>query len=258
MPKIYHLLGVTGVSPNERYSAYLTESIIQYLMIGIAFWLLIQKYLSHMDYITPTTVLAMRWAIWSFFVFETVSVSLLCKRKWFYLKTNWLNIVIIILAFPLIWEHGTELGILRVARIVIILYLLMPLGRRSDKAFSPHKFGIILLMFTVCTLLAGLFLAYIDPTIVSPWQGIWWAFQTITTVGYGDVLPQTAGGRVFAILFMLVGVGLLATLSASFAYFLLKRKGIDQAEYKQRQLSDQVNELQKSIDQLHEEIRNKK
>ena len=65
-------------------------------------------------------------------------------------------------------------------------------------------------MFTLCTLLAGLFLAYIDTNITNPWQGIWWAFQTITTVGYGDVLPHSTGGRIFAILFMLVGVGLLA------------------------------------------------
>lgn len=255
MAKFYHYLGVAGVNSDERQSAYITESIIQYFMIGIAFWLLTQNYLVDMHYITIATSNIMRWVVWGFFVFETVIVTLLCKHKWYFLKTNWLNAFIIILAFPLLWEHGSEVGVLRMARILIILYLLLPLGRRSDRHFSSQQFGIILIMFTVCTLLAGLFLAYIDPSIVSPWQGIWWAFQTITTVGYGDVLPQTTGGRVFAILFMLLGVGLLATLSASFAYFLLKRRGEDTIEHKkQQQLVDQVTELQKSIDQLRQQI----
>lgn len=259
MPKLYQILGVAGVNPTEDQRAYVVESVIQYLMIGIAFWLLIQKYLLQMEYITLETSTAMRWFVWAFFVFETVVVTALCKRKWYFIKTNWLNLVIIVLAFPLFWEHGTEFGILRVARIIIILYLLMPLGRRSDRTFSSQQFGIILLMFTVCTLLAGLFLAFIDPTIVSPWQGIWWAFQTITTVGYGDVLPQTTGGRIFAIFFMLVGVGLLATLSASFAYFLLRKRGIDRtSEQKQKALAKQVDELQKSIDKLSKQLKNKK
>lgn len=45
--------------------------------------------------------------------------------------------------------------------------------------------------------------------------GLWWALQTVTTVGYGDVTPQHTEGRVIAALAMLAGIGFLAVITAS-------------------------------------------
>jgi voltage-gated potassium channel len=251
MPKFYQIMGVAGVDSNERHSAYLTETIAQWIMIVIIFWLLLQNYLIENDYISLEQVEVIRWFIWLFFVTETITVTALCRRSLHYLAGNWLNLFIIIIAFPILWEHGTAVSILRIARVIIILYLLLPLGRRSDKALSATRFGVILILFVIITLMAGLFIAYIDPDIDGPWNGIWWAFQTVTTVGYGDILPQTLGGRIFSILFMLVGVGLLATLSASFAYFLLNRRGnIQKSEAKETQILNEIKVMQQAIEEL--------
>lgn len=45
--------------------------------------------------------------------------------------------------------------------------------------------------------------------------GLWWALQTVTTVGYGDVTPQHTEGRVIAAMVMLAGIGFLAVITAS-------------------------------------------
>lgn len=45
-------------------------------------------------------------------------------------------------------------------------------------------------------------------------DGIWWALTTMTTVGYGDHVPETAAGRVVAALIMIVGVGVLGAVAA--------------------------------------------
>jgi voltage-gated potassium channel len=45
-------------------------------------------------------------------------------------------------------------------------------------------------------------------------DGIWWALTTMTTVGYGDHVPETTPGRVVAALIMIVGVGVLGAVAA--------------------------------------------
>jgi voltage-gated potassium channel len=46
-------------------------------------------------------------------------------------------------------------------------------------------------------------------------DGLWWAIQTVTTVGYGDLVPTSASGRLVAALVMLVGIGLLTVITAA-------------------------------------------
>ena len=52
-------------------------------------------------------------------------------------------------------------------------------------------------------------------------DGIWWAFVTATTVGYGDISPSTFYGRLIAMALMLVGIGLIGTVTSTLtSYFL--------------------------------------
>ena len=60
-------------------------------------------------------------------------------------------------------------------------------------------------------------------TITTFRDGIWWAIVTTTTVGYGDYTPVTAEGRVIATVVMIVGVGLIGTVSATFSSWFVTR-----------------------------------
>lgn len=244
------MCGVGGIAPTESRSTQIVGLVMQWIIIAIVFWLLIQNYLVAHNVVSARQLIIIKWSVWSFFVVEMSILTILSKHHWHYFWTNWLNFAIIILAFPIIWDHGTEFGILRIVRIIAILYLILPLRGGRSLNLSPRKLGVILLTFILLTVLSGLFIAYIDKDIGGPWRGIWWAFQTITTVGYGDVLPVTTHGRLFAIFFMLLGVGLMATLSASFAYFLLRRKMEENDSQKLDKLHDQIEKLNKKISAL--------
>ena len=49
----------------------------------------------------------------------------------------------------------------------------------------------------------------------SIWEGMWWSLQTVTTVGYGDVTPKDAAGRIVGAVVMLEGIAFLAIVTAA-------------------------------------------
>ncbi len=53
-------------------------------------------------------------------------------------------------------------------------------------------------------------------------DGIWWSFVTTTTVGYGDMSPESTGGRIVAGILMLVGIGFIGMLTGTIATYFLK------------------------------------
>lgn len=55
-------------------------------------------------------------------------------------------------------------------------------------------------------------------------EAVWWAFETVTTVGYGDYVPVTQWGRFFAVLIMLVGISVLGAVTATLSATLVKQK----------------------------------
>ena len=79
---------------------------------------------------------------------------------------------------------------------------------------------VILLLLIVCT----------SATLISlaeKWSlvdALWWSIVTLTTVGYGDISPVTPVGRFVATLDMFIGIGILATLSATLASILVDQK----------------------------------
>jgi voltage-gated potassium channel len=81
--------------------------------------------------------------------------------------------------------------------------------------------GIMVLAF-VFTLVAAALMRIVEPkTYTSYAEACWWAVQTVSTVGYGDNVPVTAGGRIVATVVMIFGIALIpATTSLVVAVFM--------------------------------------
>jgi voltage-gated potassium channel len=60
-----------------------------------------------------------------------------------------------------------------------------------------------------------------NKAVENPFDALWWGVVTLTTVGYGDVTPQTTEGRIAAMALMLLGIGLFGALTATVTSYLL-------------------------------------
>jgi voltage-gated potassium channel Kch len=68
------------------------------------------------------------------------------------------------------------------------------------------------------TIVSGLLMRLTDPDeFASVWDGLWWAAQTVSTVGYGDEVPTSVAGRLLAVLTMMLGVTFITVTSAAIA-----------------------------------------
>jgi voltage-gated potassium channel len=90
-------------------------------------------------------------------------------------------------------------------------------GSRLPDDITARRAGQLIAAVTLVIGIAGGILMWVIdrqdfPTIGS---GLWWAIQTITTVGYGDAVPKTGGGRALAALVMVTGLGFLSVITAA-------------------------------------------
>jgi voltage-gated potassium channel len=75
---------------------------------------------------------------------------------------------------------------------------------------------VIVAVWTIGVVVFGVIERLVDPkTFDTVWLGMWWALQTVTTVGYGDVVPDQPAGKVVASLLMLGGLSLFAVVTGA-------------------------------------------
>lgn len=89
--------------------------------------------------------------------------------------------------------------------------------RFASGTLTARRAGVAIALMTLSvTLVGGLLVTLVDqkdfPTLG---RGMWWAVQTVTTVGYGDVVPTTTSGRAIGTIVMVSGIGFLSVVTAA-------------------------------------------
>ncbi len=87
----------------------------------------------------------------------------------------------------------------------------------------------------------------VNPTIGSLLDTIWWAVATVTTVGYGDISPVTAYGKIIGLVLMILGTALFWSYTALFADALISDEMDD--------LEGEIKSLEKKLEGLRQQLR---
>ena len=250
------LIGLPGVAENERPAARLWASRFELPMILLALWIMIEWYLKAKGVYDVALDRVTDWAIWLLFVLETVVLTRLVKDKSRYLVSNWMNLLIIFMGMPLLWGGGAYAAALRTLRVLLIFPLLLNTSDTVRKILSRNHLGTTLMVAMVFTLMAGLLIAGIDPAIEDVWHGIWWAWVTVSTVGYGDTVPLSTAGKVFGAVVILFGVGFFSLLTASFSAYFISRGEIEIEEeeveeiYRLKDIEKRIKKMEQTLQRI--------
>ncbi|MDR3314224.1 MAG: ion transporter [Oscillospiraceae bacterium] len=152
-----------------------------------------------------------------------------------------------ILPFYLPFIFPIDLRVLRMIRLLRLLRLLKMnryttalstiagVFRRKAAQLLSSMFIVALLM-VVSSVLMYTVENPVQPTVFrNAFSGLWWAVATLTTVGYGDIYPVTAAGRVISAVIALLGIGLVAVptgiISAGFVENIEENNTADRGDY---------------------------
>ena len=121
--------------------------------------------------------------------------------------------------------------------------------RRIERSFETGRIILfVIASITTIVIASGVAMWLVDrkdfPTLG---LALWWAVSTVTTVGYGDVVPVQAGGRLVATGLMIVGYASLSLLTGIVASLLVGRRTADQAHETMLAVQEQLTEIEQLL-----------
>jgi voltage-gated potassium channel len=207
----------------------------------------------------PHTMLAAVVNIVAWLVF-LVDLVVHMRRRYRYLSSplGRFDLVVVVLTAPWFLIFGPSqsnfvilIRLARVARLVMAGRGMRSLIQRLGKV----------VLFAIGVLFLGAAVAYraehpTNPEFATFGDACWWAIVTLTTVGYGDIVPETSTGRVAGIFIMVTGIAVLGVLAGSLASFFGINKPADETppEPEERNLGDEVAALRAQVTVLTAQI----
>jgi voltage-gated potassium channel len=111
--------------------------------------------------------------------------------------------------------------------------------------------GLIVMVATVLALIGAVLERLIDPAFDTLPQALWFTITTVTTVGYGDYVPESGVGRLVASALMLTGLGLIPVITSVVVSILVSQRSRESREREMHHLSlilERLDSLEHKLD----------
>jgi voltage-gated potassium channel len=201
----------------EKWEKHSTIPLAALALVYLGFYAV--EVLGNEDAVTLFDLILISDIIWGVFIVDFVARLLLHDNKRKFLKSNVIELVGLLLPF---------FRAFRMLRVVIAIGFLTRAAKSLQGRINIYIGVILPILIFTCSL--GVYEAeHMAPgaNITNYGDALWWAFVTITTIGYGDYYPITFEGRAIAVLLMLSGLALVSVITVSFASWFLDRMNIE-------------------------------
>jgi voltage-gated potassium channel len=169
-------------------------SVILDVVVGLPRWLDIAARL-------------LNWVVWGVFLVTLVVALVRSRNRWATIRDNPVLPLIVLLTTPI---APAGLQMFRLLR----LGALIGAAHHARRLFSLEGLRYAAMILVVVVIGGGAIFTAVERSAqhLSIEDGIWWAIVTVTTVGYGDIVPHTEAGRAVAVIVMITGIGTAALL----------------------------------------------
>ncbi|MBU6154143.1 MAG: ion transporter [Bdellovibrionales bacterium] len=162
-----------------------------------------------------------------FFSLEFFIGLIRSKRKILYFRQNWLDLVASIptfdsARFARLFKVFRLIRAIRGFKSVFEIHGVFFRDRISNSLGTAGFFAVISVFLSAIAVLQ--FEDAPDSNIKTAGDALWWAYSTVTTVGYGDRYPVTTEGRIIGALLMTIGVGTFGVFTASISALIMGKK----------------------------------
>ena len=185
------------------------------------------------------------------------------NKKLFFLK-NWTELIAAIpfdlLMLPFVMNYSRFIRLLKVLKFIKVIALFSQFFETIDfflkKTHLDEILGVALLVVLASTL--GLYL--FDPSINNLFDSLWFVLSTITTVGYGDILPQSGVGRIIGLIILIIGVLIFSTVTGAMATYFARRAfvnddfNITENDENIELIKDDLSSNKKNLNEVHEKV----
>lgn len=197
-------------------------------------------------------------ALWLIFVCDYLVQLYYAEDKVDYAKTHVLELIAIIPfdSFFNFLRLGRLARLFRLVKVTRIFALSSRFWDTINKLLHTNSLSKVLMLNISAVLVASLFLSVLEEK--SFFDALWWSIVTMTTVGYGDIVPQDTISKVIAIILMLVGICTFGMVTSTITRFfseteretkmdLLLAK-LDQQTQTLERLEKKIEKLEKIVD----------
>jgi voltage-gated potassium channel len=190
--------------------------------------------------------------------------------NWQFIKENWAYIISIIpftfLSFNVFHLYGyvDVIWVFVIFRYYALIKVLLITGSKVREYPSKTKLDYAT-VFLLLVLVIGSFIFFIversvNPEVPNYESAMWYAIVSMTTVGYGDIVPITLAGRIIGIILILSGMGYVSLVTATLAYSFIdlfrkeSHKAVGNVEKKVIKYEEKIDELLVKVDNLEKKI----
>ena len=129
--------------------------------------------------------------------------------------------------------------------------------REQNKMVRPRNAAyFIVVLWLAAVVVWGVLEHLIDKdTFPTVWLGMWWALQTVTTVGYGDIVPASTAGRLVATFLLLGGLAFLSVVTATITSSFVARRQAEMADDANDPILSRIDRLDSRLEGIEAELR---